>query len=744
MRDGFSKAFEDRYRGSRELILSRLGRSIRKRRERLFGSIGFDREWYLKEYPEVGSFGIDPLDHYVLFGLEEGRWKSRRHKEKSLVSGLLRKKRPGFFRRLEISIRNRRKRWTSCWTLDPVWYLQAYPEVRAGGIDPLQHYVSFGKKEGRQKRAPGKSIESVLWKSLKRACGVLLHAKANCSLTEIEGPWWILDAKIQRSAGYWGACSLKIRVGSREVHLKRPGLVAEGIVIFRHLLKLPLGDCAIRLDWIEEGMPLQKILHKACRVKGTSRIDQEKILSHPVTGQTDMTVMPKYGFWRGLEKKIRNHKKWISAKFNKTSKPTSSEKAKPLLFSSESNRKSLRRRLFVDITPIVGSDRLTGIERVTQSVLAGLVASQAHGMEIIPVHSVENQQGFFVAKPTILRKGRWERGPDGEEAVQPLAGDIFLGLALNSHGICENANLLAQWADEGVSILFYVYDLLPIQYPHFWPLETQTDILHHEWLSIVTSFDEVICISETIARRCREFIDGKYPPRFCYKSRLNRSSLRLCSQKAKISWIHLGSNFDTELLSRGLPENAEELLARFRAKRTILMVGTLEPRKGHSQILQTFDQMWAQGSQDQLVIVGRPGWLMEEFIQKLEAHQFLGGRLFWFRQASDEYLKRIYDASTCLIAASYNEGFGLPLVEAARFGKPIIARDTEIHREVAGSSAFYFTGSDIEEINHKIKEWKKLYDTDQHPKPIIALRKWEKHVDLLVETLKRQISTKVG
>jgi glycosyltransferase involved in cell wall biosynthesis len=152
--------------------------------------------------------------------------------------------------------------------------------------------------------------------------------------------------------------------------------------------------------------------------------------------------------------------------------------------------------------------------------------------------------------------------------------------------------------------------------------------------------------------------------------------------------------------------------------------------------------MWAKGSENQLVIVGRAGWLTDDFVHQLQSHRKLGSQLFWFREASDEYLKRIYEASTCLIAASYSEGFGLPLVEAARFGKPIIARDIEIHREVAGSGAFYFAGSDIEEISHKIQEWKKLYDADQHPKPNIALRTWSEHVEQLVETLQCHTSTK--
>jgi len=133
----------------RPKFLRRLERSIRKRRKRLFGRIGFDREWYLQEYPEVGFSDIDPLDHWLRFGVEEGRWKSGRHKKKGLASGELREKRPSFFRRLEINIRKRRKRLFGRIGFDREWYLQEYPEVGLSGIEPLEHYVFIGKKEGR-------------------------------------------------------------------------------------------------------------------------------------------------------------------------------------------------------------------------------------------------------------------------------------------------------------------------------------------------------------------------------------------------------------------------------------------------------------------------------------------------------------------------------------------------------------------------------------------------------------------
>lgn len=67
-----------------------------------------------------------------------------------LVSG---KRKPGFWRRLEKSIRKRRKRWTAAWGFDASWYLKAYPEVERSGLQPLDHYVLHGRDQGLKKNA---------------------------------------------------------------------------------------------------------------------------------------------------------------------------------------------------------------------------------------------------------------------------------------------------------------------------------------------------------------------------------------------------------------------------------------------------------------------------------------------------------------------------------------------------------------------------------------------------------------
>ena len=147
------------------------------------------------------------------------------------------------------------------------------------------------------------------------------------------------------------------------------------------------------------------------------------------------------------------------------------------------------------------------------------------------------------------------------------------------------------------------------------------------------------------------------------------------------------------------------------------MVGAIEPRKCHAQALAAFERLWGDGRDLNLVIVGKQGWMVERLLDRLRAHSELNRRLFWLDGISDEYLDKIYAASTCLIAASEGEGFGLPLIEAAQHKIPIIARDIPVFREVGGDCVFYFSNDKSPEALAKaIKEWLKLYTTGKHPK----------------------------
>ena len=109
--------------------------------------------------------------------------------------------------------------------------------------------------------------------------------------------------------------------------------------------------------------------------------------------------------------------------------------------------------------------------------------------------------------------------------------------------------------------------------------------------------------------------------------------------------------------------------------------------------------------------------MVDELATKMRNHPELNKRLFWLEGISDEYLEKVYASSTCLIAASEGEGFGLPLIEAAQHKLPIIARDISVFREVAGDYAYYYAhNNDPDVLTETITKWLELYKTNSYPK----------------------------
>ena len=127
---------------------------------------------------------------------------------------------------------------------------------------------------------------------------------------------------------------------------------------------------------------------------------------------------------------------------------------------------------------------------------------------------------------------------------------------------------------------------------------------------------------------------------------------------------------------------------------------------------------------------------MDEFVNSINHHPQLNHHLFWLNSISDEYLGAVYAASTCLICASAGEGFGLPLIEAASRKLPIIARDIPVFREVAGNSAFYFTGDEPNDVASAVEAWLQLFNNQSHPKSdTMQWLTWKESTQMLVNRL---------
>lgn len=203
-----------------------------------------------------------------------------------------------------------------------------------------------------------------------------------------------------------------------------------------------------------------------------------------------------------------------------------------------------------------------------------------------------------------------------------------------------------------------------------------------------------------------------------------------------MDFAHLGADFKKANATKGLPENYQETLEALRNRPTYLMVSTIEPRKRHAEILAAAEEMWGRGVDINICFVGRNGWQMDDFIHKIRNHAELNKRLFWLEGISDEYLDMIYNEASAVVVASLEEGFGLPIIEAAMHGKPLILRDIPVFREIAGEHAFYFTGETPKEVCVRLEEWLRLYSLNQVPQSDgIRVLSWNEATKILFQKI---------
>jgi glycosyltransferase involved in cell wall biosynthesis len=356
------------------------------------------------------------------------------------------------------------------------------------------------------------------------------------------------------------------------------------------------------------------------------------------------------------------------------------------------------RQLLVDVSELVQRDAKSGIQRVVRNVLGALLREPPQGYRVEPVFDAGGQYRY-ARRFTCELLGVDDLALQ-DSLVEAGAGDRYLGLDLLPHAVPLNAALFAQLRNRGVELYFVVYDLLPVLRPDvFVP---QADTTFRRWLTTVTAVaDGVACISRAVADELAGWLAHNPPPR---------------SGALKIKHFHLGADLGPAHPAQAGPAVATDpALAALGNAPAILMVGTVEPRKGHAQALAAFEQLWETGCAANLVIVGKQGWMVEPLARRLRSHPEQGKRLHWLEGADDKLLAQLYDASAALLAASEGEGFGLPLIEAARHGLPIIARDLPVFVEVAGEHAFYFSGTDPQALAARLREWLDLHAAAKAP-----------------------------
>ncbi|UOD50431.1 glycosyltransferase [Orrella daihaiensis] len=361
-----------------------------------------------------------------------------------------------------------------------------------------------------------------------------------------------------------------------------------------------------------------------------------------------------------------------------------------------------RRRLLLDLTTTYNTHMQTGIQRVALALFDELVDMEPEGLIVTPVYLSQTNgrwryhQANQLMTDRLNLKEHWLT----DHEILPQQGDILLTLDLSTYQLqaANQQGLFQALRAHGVHCYSIVYDLLPVTMPDKFP--QHADQAHRQWLEVITGFDGALCISAHVADELARWRDA-HP-------------IESAPDAYEIGHFLLGADTETfrQQEQRQTPVHPPSAGSTARPP-VFLMVGTIEPRKGYLETIRAFFELWQSGFDAHLIIVGREGWShlpdhdrkdIPETVSLLRNHPERFRRLRWFDNADDAMLERAYARADCLIAASYDEGFGLPIIEATRHGVPVIARDIAVFREVAPLGTQFFKDGELADA---IRRWQK-------------------------------------
>lgn len=363
------------------------------------------------------------------------------------------------------------------------------------------------------------------------------------------------------------------------------------------------------------------------------------------------------------------------------------------------------RRLFYDITALHDVDLETGIQRVVRNIYENITKRGLIECEFIPIYFKNNC--FYRAVIWQLKNEHHKNYGCEDYIIEPESGDIYFCADLYWE-ITKDDRAWRKLKEVGVEVVFFIHDLLPVKFPQFFP--EGLDLTFNKWLHAISNFDGVIANSKAVANDYFEwrFQNGYHNYSF------------------KLSYSHLGCDIKGYYKSTGIPDSVKLNIDKIKNNISIIMVSTIEPRKGHRQTLASFEELWKKGIEINLVIVGKEGWQVSDLIKKIKNHPEFNNRLFWYSGVSDECLDLLYDAASAVLMASEGEGFGLAIAEGVYHNKPLILRDLPVFMEIAGEHAFYFHGNSHLDLQERIEEWIILYRQNKIPDSAqIKLNTWE-------------------
>jgi glycosyltransferase involved in cell wall biosynthesis len=215
-----------------------------------------------------------------------------------------------------------------------------------------------------------------------------------------------------------------------------------------------------------------------------------------------------------------------------------------------------------------------------------------------------------------------------------------------------------------VSAVFFLHDLIPLDFPEYWR-ERHRELFDRRVKTIFRRASALITSSASVRDRALEEMEAR--------------------KIARVPIYCAALPSPTEIV---LPQSDED--DALQSQPYFVVLGTIEPRKNHSLLLNVWRRLVSQaGPVPKLVVIGNRGWENENVVDMLERCTSISNHVWEVAGLSNAGITRLLANARALLMPSFAEGYGLPLIEALSVGTPVVASDIPVFHEVTQERAIF-------------------------------------------------------
>lgn len=219
-------------------------------------------------------------------------------------------------------------------------------------------------------------------------------------------------------------------------------------------------------------------------------------------------------------------------------------------------------------------------------------------------------------------------------------------------------------------IAVFVHDTIPLDFPEF---QRQGSVAKFKGFlrRVERDADAIFCNSEVTAKDIMRHLENP-------------------ESAPETLVAHLGLDLDCS-------QNEDSLDVTLHKTPYFVCLGTIEPRKNHAFLFRLWEALSNELSTEempQLLVLGARGWRNEDVFSWLDTSPLVGRCVQELSGLSDGEVAALMVGSAGLVFPSLAEGFGLPPVEAAAMGIPVLSNDLPVIREILSDIPIYASVSD--------------------------------------------------